>query len=90
LPRGVYFDAACSASGSISVSLTVVFTLFFYLTSNSLSATMEDQTYNSMDVDDLFGDSEEVTLPSMNMSAAPPVKGLAKRLDELAASGCCS
>jgi mediator of RNA polymerase II transcription subunit 16 len=51
---------------------------------------MEDQTYNSMDVDDLFGDSEEVTLPSMNMSAAPPVKGLAKRLDELAASGCCS
>ncbi|KAL5408029.1 hypothetical protein PMIN03_006810 [Paraphaeosphaeria minitans] len=51
---------------------------------------MEDQTYNSMDVDDLFGDSEQVTLPSMNISASPPVKGLAKRLDELATSGCCS
>ncbi|KAK7193454.1 hypothetical protein DPSP01_000017 [Paraphaeosphaeria sporulosa] len=51
---------------------------------------MEDQTYDSMDVDDLFGDSEQVTLPSMNMSASPPVKGLAKRLDELATSGCCS
>ncbi|KAJ4353410.1 Mediator of RNA polymerase II transcription subunit 16 [Didymosphaeria variabile] len=43
-----------------------------------------------MDVDDLFGDSEQVALPPMNMTAAPPVKGLAKRLDELATSGCCS
>jgi mediator of RNA polymerase II transcription subunit 16 len=38
-----------------------------------------------MDVDDLFGDSEQVALPTMT---APPVKGLARRLDELSASGC--
>lgn len=51
---------------------------------------MEDQTYNGMDVDDLFGDSEQVALPSMAIATAPPLKGLAKRLDELASSGCCS
>jgi mediator of RNA polymerase II transcription subunit 16 len=45
-----------------------------------------DATYN-MDVDDLFGDSEHVTLGNIN--ATPPVKGLAKRIDELGASGCC-
>jgi mediator of RNA polymerase II transcription subunit 16 len=49
------------------------------------SSTM-DATYN-MDVDDLFGDSEHVTLGNIN--ATPPVKGLAKRIDELGASGCC-
>jgi mediator of RNA polymerase II transcription subunit 16 len=45
-----------------------------------------DATYN-MDVDDLFGDSENVTLQAINV--ASPVKGLAKRIDELGASGCC-
>ena len=45
-----------------------------------------DPAYN-MDVDDLFGDSEHVTLQTIN--AAPPVKGLVRRLDELASSGCC-
>lgn len=45
-----------------------------------------DATYN-MDVDDLFGDSEHVTLQTIN--ATPPVKGLARRVDELASSGCC-
>lgn len=44
-----------------------------------------DPSY-SMDVDDLFGDSEHVHLQSI---AAPPVKGLARRVDELGASGCC-
>ncbi|KAJ4296833.1 Mediator of RNA polymerase II transcription subunit 16 [Kalmusia sp. IMI 367209] len=51
---------------------------------------MDDQTYDGMDVDDLFGDSEQVELPTMNALPAPPVKGLAKRLDELGASGCSS
>ena len=46
---------------------------------------MDDPSYN-MDVDDLFGDTEQVPLPTI---AAPPVKGLAGRLDELSASGCC-
>ncbi|KAL6704016.1 Mediator of RNA polymerase II transcription subunit 16 [Coniothyrium glycines] len=45
-----------------------------------------ESAYN-MDVDDLFGDSEHVNIQSM--TAAPPVKGLAKRIDELASSGCC-
>jgi mediator of RNA polymerase II transcription subunit 16 len=44
-----------------------------------------DHSYN-MDVDDLFGDSEQVALPSMS---APPITGLARRLDDLSASGCC-
>ncbi|KAF1965535.1 hypothetical protein BU23DRAFT_519473 [Bimuria novae-zelandiae CBS 107.79] len=51
---------------------------------------MEDQAYNGLDVDDLFGDSEQAALPTMNISAAAPVKGLAKRLDELGSSGCCT
>ena len=51
---------------------------------------MDDQPYNSMDVDDLFGDSDPVSLPTMNIPATPPVKGLARRLDELASSGCCT
>jgi mediator of RNA polymerase II transcription subunit 16 len=51
---------------------------------------MEDQPYPSMDVDDLFGDTEQVTLPNMNVITAPPVRGLTKRLDELSTSGCCS
>ncbi|KAF2266920.1 hypothetical protein CC78DRAFT_566632 [Lojkania enalia] len=46
---------------------------------------MDEQGYN-MDVDDLFGDSEQVTLPTI---PAPSVKGLARRLDELSTSGCC-
>ncbi|XPS74919.1 Mediator of RNA polymerase II transcription subunit 16 [Ascochyta lentis] len=41
----------------------------------------------SMDVDDLFGDSEHVNL--QNITAVPPVKGLARRVDELGANGCC-
>ena len=41
----------------------------------------------SMDVDDLFGDSEHVTLQTIN--APPPVKGLVGRVDELGSSGCC-
>ncbi|KAF3051430.1 mediator complex subunit [Didymella keratinophila] len=41
----------------------------------------------TMDVDDLFGDSEHVNL--QNITAVPPVKGLARRVDELGASGCC-
>ncbi|KAF2471912.1 uncharacterized protein BDR25DRAFT_302755 [Lindgomyces ingoldianus] len=46
---------------------------------------MDGESYN-MDVDDLFGDSEHVT----NLTIpAPPVKGLARRLDELSSSGCC-
>ncbi len=45
-----------------------------------------DPAYN-MDVDDLFGDSEHVTLQTI--TATPPVKGLARRLDELASNGCC-
>jgi mediator of RNA polymerase II transcription subunit 16 len=45
-----------------------------------------DHNY-SMDVDDLFGDSEHVNL--QNITAVPPVKGLARRVDELGASGCC-
>jgi mediator of RNA polymerase II transcription subunit 16 len=40
-----------------------------------------------MDVDDLFGDSEHVNLQTI--ASIPPVKGLARRLDELGASGCC-
>jgi mediator of RNA polymerase II transcription subunit 16 len=47
---------------------------------------MDDLGYN-MDTDDLFGDSEAVVpLPTI---ASPPVKGVARRLDELSASGCC-
>lgn len=49
---------------------------------------MEDQSYG-MDVDDLFGDSEHVTLPALPTIPTPTVKGLARRLDELSASGCC-
>ncbi|CAI6250617.1 unnamed protein product [Periconia digitata] len=49
---------------------------------------MEDQPYPNMDVDDLFGDAEQVTLPNINVMSVPPVKGLAKRLDELSTSGC--
>ncbi|KAH8731138.1 mediator complex, subunit Med16 [Phaeosphaeriaceae sp. PMI808] len=45
-----------------------------------------DPTYN-MDVDDLFGDSEHVNL--QNITTTPAVKGLAKKLDDLGASGCC-
>ncbi|KAF1840922.1 uncharacterized protein K460DRAFT_194674 [Cucurbitaria berberidis CBS 394.84] len=45
-----------------------------------------DPGYN-MDVEDLFGDSEHVPLHSI--SATPPVKGLARRVDDLASSGCC-
>jgi mediator of RNA polymerase II transcription subunit 16 len=45
-----------------------------------------DATY-TMDVDDLFGDSEHVTLQTI--TSTPPVKGLARRIDELGASGCC-
>lgn len=45
-----------------------------------------DATYD-MDVDDLFGDSENVTLQAINVTS--PVKGLAKRIDELGSSGCC-
>ncbi|KAF2797604.1 hypothetical protein K505DRAFT_298116 [Melanomma pulvis-pyrius CBS 109.77] len=44
-----------------------------------------DDSY-SMDVDDLFGDSEQVALPVMS---SPPITGLARRLDDLSASGCC-
>lgn len=51
---------------------------------------MEDQTYPNMDVDDLFGDAEQVTLPNINVISTPLVKGLAKRLDELSTSGCSS
>ncbi|KAF2639884.1 hypothetical protein P280DRAFT_454076 [Massarina eburnea CBS 473.64] len=51
---------------------------------------MEDQSYPSMDVDDLFGDAEQVTLPNISVISAPPVKGLEERLDELSTSGCCS
>lgn len=40
-----------------------------------------------MDVDDLFGDSENVNLQTINV--APPVKGLARRIDDLRSSGCC-
>ncbi|KAF2182172.1 hypothetical protein K469DRAFT_669982 [Zopfia rhizophila CBS 207.26] len=46
---------------------------------------MDGQHYN-VDVDDLFGDSEQVSIPTI---AQPPIKGLARRLDELHASGCC-
>jgi mediator of RNA polymerase II transcription subunit 16 len=45
-----------------------------------------DATY-SMDVDDLFGDSEQVNLQSI--TAPLQLKGLARRIDELGASGCC-
>ncbi|KAF2002790.1 hypothetical protein P154DRAFT_520560 [Amniculicola lignicola CBS 123094] len=45
---------------------------------------MDDQAYN-MDVDDLFGDSEQVSLPAIPVVQ---VKGLARRLDELSAGGC--
>jgi mediator of RNA polymerase II transcription subunit 16 len=45
-----------------------------------------DPTYN-MDVDDLFGDSEHVNL--QNITTAVQVKGLARRIDDLGASGCC-
>jgi len=45
---------------------------------------MDDQAYN-MDVDDLFGDSEQVALPTL---AAPPLAGLARRLDDLSTNGC--
>lgn len=42
---------------------------------------MEDESY----MEDLFGDSEPVHIPTM----APPIKGLAQRIDELHESGCC-
>lgn len=45
-----------------------------------------DATYN-MDVDDLFGDSEQVNLQSI--TSPLQLKGLARRIDELGASGCC-
>jgi mediator of RNA polymerase II transcription subunit 16 len=45
-----------------------------------------DPTYN-MDVDDLFGDSEHVNLQTITAPVA--VKGLASRIDELGAIGCC-
>ncbi|KAI8936364.1 hypothetical protein NX059_006776 [Plenodomus lindquistii] len=41
----------------------------------------------TMDVDDLFGDSENVNLQTIHV--APPIKGLARRIDELRSSGCC-
>lgn len=41
----------------------------------------------SMDVDDLFGDAENVNMHTINVT--PPVKGLARRVDELRSSGCC-
>jgi mediator of RNA polymerase II transcription subunit 16 len=47
---------------------------------------MDPASYN-MDVDDLFGDSDHVTLQTI--SAVAPLKGLARRVDELGASGCC-
>jgi len=40
-----------------------------------------------MDVDDLFGDTENVNMQAIN--ATHPVKGLARRIDELGSSGCC-
>ncbi|KAF1833577.1 hypothetical protein BDW02DRAFT_527345 [Decorospora gaudefroyi] len=45
------------------------------------------ETSYNMDVDDLFGDSEHVSIPTIN--ATLPVKGLDGRLDELGSSGCC-
>jgi mediator of RNA polymerase II transcription subunit 16 len=49
-------------------------------------STIMDTGY-SIDVDDLFGDSEQVNLQAM--TALPPLKGLSGRIDELSASGCC-
>jgi mediator of RNA polymerase II transcription subunit 16 len=49
-------------------------------------STIMDTGY-SIDVDDLFGDSEQVNLQAM--TAPPPLKGLPGRIDELGASGCC-
>ncbi|KAF1953397.1 hypothetical protein CC80DRAFT_595955 [Byssothecium circinans] len=51
---------------------------------------MEDQNYPAMDVDDLFGDAEQVALPNINVISASLVKGLEERVDELSTSGCCS
>ena len=48
---------------------------------------MEDPNYPAMDVDDLFGDADQVALPNINVI---PVKGLEERIDELSTSGCCS
>lgn len=45
-----------------------------------------DASYN-MEMDDLFGDSEHVALQAI--TALPPVKGLARRVDELGVNGCC-
>jgi mediator of RNA polymerase II transcription subunit 16 len=45
-----------------------------------------DPNYN-VEIDDLFGDSEHVAIPTINTT--PPVKGLDGRIDELGASGCC-
>ena len=42
-----------------------------------------------MDVDDLFGDSDHVALPTLPAIPTPTVKGLAYRLDELSANGSC-
>lgn len=42
----------------------------------------------SMDVDDLFGDAENV-VALQNITAIPPLKGLSRRLDGLASRGCC-
>lgn len=48
---------------------------------------MEMDPSYTMDVDDLFGDSEHVHL--QNITAVPPLRGLARRVDELVANGCC-
>jgi mediator of RNA polymerase II transcription subunit 16 len=48
---------------------------------------MDGASYNHMDVDDLFGDSEHVNIQTINTT--PPVKGLDERIDELTSSGCC-
>jgi hypothetical protein len=47
---------------------------------------MEDHQDPYIDdpMDDLFGESEEIPL-----TAAPPIKGLPLRLDELASTNCC-
>jgi mediator of RNA polymerase II transcription subunit 16, fungi type len=39
---------------------------------------------DGLDVDDLFGDAGP-----LDLSPAPPAKGLAQRLEDLRSSGCC-
>jgi len=39
-----------------------------------------------MEMDDLFGDTEQVNISTMAMH---PLKGLDQRLDELYSTGCC-